>query len=170
MDKSATQEWKRRRLLDLGHGIPEHLRFVPVDFEAGESWWEKLRQNGFNEKRPAIVASTGVAMYLTREAVMAKLRNLAALATRSTLVMSYMLPLDLIAEEERPQLKAVQERAKMAGTPFLSFFRPEEIIRLAREAGFSSADSISTSELRYFDGRSDNLRPSSGESILVATT
>ena len=35
IDKPGPQAWKRQRLIELGFGIPEWLRFVPVDFEAG---------------------------------------------------------------------------------------------------------------------------------------
>src|SRR3954471_19472607 len=37
IDQPGTQAWKRQRLLDLGYGVPEFLRLVPVDFESGES-------------------------------------------------------------------------------------------------------------------------------------
>ena len=53
---------------------PDWLRLVPVDFEAGESWWDGSRPPGFDAGRPAVVASTGVSMYLTREANAATLR------------------------------------------------------------------------------------------------
>ena len=43
---------------------------------------------------PAVVASLGVSMYLTREANLATLRQLAALAPGSTLVMTFQPPLD----------------------------------------------------------------------------
>jgi methyltransferase (TIGR00027 family) len=35
IDQPGTQAWKHRRLIELGYGVPEWLRFVPVDFEAG---------------------------------------------------------------------------------------------------------------------------------------
>jgi hypothetical protein len=35
---TAPQAWKRQRLIELGYGIPEWLRLVPVDFEVGQSW------------------------------------------------------------------------------------------------------------------------------------
>jgi hypothetical protein len=38
----VAQAWKCQRLVELGFGIPERLQFVPVDFEAGGSWWERL--------------------------------------------------------------------------------------------------------------------------------
>ena len=74
------QAWKRQRLIELGFGIPEWLRFVPVDFEAGGSWRERLAAAGFDADEPAVVASTGVSMYLTRDANAATLSEVAALA------------------------------------------------------------------------------------------
>jgi O-methyltransferase involved in polyketide biosynthesis len=62
--------------------------------------------------------------------------------------------------------------AKTSGTPFVSFFTPAELVGMARDAGFAEARHVASRELaeRYFAGRSDGLRPSSGEDILVATT
>ena len=36
VDQPGPQAWKRQRLIDLGFGIPEWLRLVSVDFEAGQ--------------------------------------------------------------------------------------------------------------------------------------
>jgi methyltransferase (TIGR00027 family) len=171
VDQPGTQAWKRRRLAELGFREQDWLRFVPVDFEAGESWWAHLASAGFDARQRAVVASTGVSMYLTREANLATLRQIAHLAPGSTLAMTFTLPLDLVDAGERAQHEAVYERARAAGTPFLSFFRPEDMLALAREAGFSKAQHVSTADIvaRYFAGRSDGLRPSTGESFLVAT-
>src|SRR5438046_10146493 len=42
VDRPGPPAWKRQRLIDLGFGIPSYLRLVSVDFEAGETWWERL--------------------------------------------------------------------------------------------------------------------------------
>jgi methyltransferase (TIGR00027 family) len=172
VDQPATQEWKRKRLNEIGLGVAKNLKLVPVDFEAGESWLEKLKANGFEATKPAIITSTGVSMYLSLEANKATLREVASLAPGSTLAMTFTLPLDLIPPEERPQHEFVYERAKAAGTPFLSFFKPAEILALAREAGFRSVEHVSKEEIirRYFSGRTDGLQPASGEEYLVAST
>src|SRR5213592_3993040 len=64
VDQPGPQAWKRQRLIELGFGIPDWLRFVPVDFEAGGSWRDELATAGFDDSKPAIVVSTGVSMYL----------------------------------------------------------------------------------------------------------
>jgi len=172
VDRPATQEWKRRRLTQLGLGIADNLRLVPVDFEAGELWLEKLTAHGFDASKPAVIASTGVSMYLTMDANQATLRQIASLGTGSTLAMTFLLPLDLLDAVERPQHQMVYERAQAAGTPFISFFSPSEMLALAREAGFRAVQHVSRSEIiqRYFSSRTDGLRPASGEEFLVAST
>ncbi|KVN07960.1 MULTISPECIES: class I SAM-dependent methyltransferase [unclassified Burkholderia] len=173
IDQPGTQAWKRQRLIALGYGVPEWLRLVPVDFEASGAWRTQLSAAGFDDSRPAVVSSTGVSMYLTREAIADTLRQTATLAPGSTLAMTFLLPLELIDDPaERAQHAAVYERARAAGTPFVSFLSPPEMLALAREAGFREVRHVSTGDLvrRYFDGRPDGLRPSSGEAFLVAST
>lgn len=172
VDRPGPQVWKRQRLIELGFGIPEWLRLVPVDFEAGGSWRQRLVSAGFDAGRPAVVASTGVTMYLTREAVAATLREIAALAPGATLAMTFILPLELDEPEERPGRQAAEEGARASGTPFVSFFAPSEMLALARDAGFRESRHVSGATLaqRYFAGRTDGLRPSSAEELLVATT
>ena len=172
VDQPGTQAWKRRRLTDLGYGIPDWLHLVPVNFEEGTSWQHEAATAGFDAARPAVVASTGVSMYLTREANEATLRDLAALAPGSTVAMTFMLPLDLVDERDKPGMIISANGARSSGTPFVSFFAPGEFLDLARAAGFAGVRHVSGADLndRYFAGRADGLRMSTGEDFLVATT
>lgn len=173
VDEPATQAWKQGRLAELGLGVPPWLRFVPVDFERGEPWREKLTSAGFDAQRPAVVASTGVSMYLTKDAVESTLRAAASLAPGTTFVMSFMLPIELAEPSVRPGIEAAARGARANGTPWLSFFTPGELLALAREAGFAGVQHVSADELsaRYFSGRADGLRlPSHSEELLVAKT
>ena len=172
IDQAPMQEWKKRRLFELGLGVPPHLHFVPVNFEAGDAWWERLAASGFDPGRAAVVSSTGVSMYLTKEAIRATLGQAATLVHGSTIVMSFLLPIELNDPEIRPGVERAAAGAKANGTPWLSFFTPAEILALAREAGFGKVEHISASALaeRYFANRTDGLRPPrNSEELLVAT-
>jgi methyltransferase (TIGR00027 family) len=171
IDQPGPQKWKRQRLVDCGFGIPSFLRLVSVDFEAGEGWLERLTKAGFALTQPSVVASTGVSMYLTREAITTMLRQIATLAPGSTFAMSFMLPIEMAEAEIRPGIERAAAGARAAGTPFISFFRPEEMLTLAREAGFKEVRHVSAASLaeRYFAGRTDGLRPPyNSEELLVA--
>lgn len=172
VDRLGPQAWKRRRLDELGCGTPDWLCFVPVDFEASASWRDSLLAAGFDETKPAVVVSTGVSMYLSKEANMAGLRQVAALAPGSTLAMTFLLPLELADPGVRPALEMAEKGARASGTPFISFFRPAEILAMARDAGFGRAEHVSAEDLtqRYFAGRTDGLRPpANAEELLIAT-
>jgi methyltransferase (TIGR00027 family) len=171
VDQPGPQAWKRQRLEGLGFGVPSRLRLVPCDFEV-DSWRERLVTAGFDPRRPAVVASTGVSMYLTHETNLATLRQISALAPGSTLAMTYMLPMDLIDPAERTLREYAQRGAQASGTPFISFYSAEQIQDLALEAGFRAAGHTSAADLtgRYFRDRTDGLRPAGSEELLVATT
>ena len=172
VDQPGTQAWKRHRLVELGYGVPDWLHLVPVDFEASEDWLKKLAEAGFDAGRPAVIVSTGVTMYLTKDATAATLHQIAGLAPGSTLAMTFLLPTELLDDADRPGLRTSKDGAEAAGTPFISFYAPPEMLALAREAGFADARHVSGTLLaeRYFAERPDGLRPSSGEDLLLATT
>lgn len=171
IDQPDTLTWKQQRLIELGFGIPQWLHFVPVDFEVS-SWWEQLINAGFDTGKPAVVACTGVSLYLTKDAILATLRQIAILAPGSTLAMTFYLPMDLLDEEDKFLQQIAEKGAREAGTPFISFFTPQEILGLGQEAGFATIETASSSDLikSYFVGRTDNLIPASGEEFLIATT
>jgi methyltransferase (TIGR00027 family) len=171
VDQPGPQAWKRQRLDELGFGVPDSLRLVPVDFET-TSWWDGLLANGFDAAEPAVVASLGVSMYLTREATEATLRQSATLAPGSTLAMTFFLPLELVAPDEQEMHQATNAAAHASGTPFISYYTPDDILAMARDAGFTSATHVSAADYtqRYFADRTDGLRPFTTEELLVATT
>lgn len=173
VDQPDHQSWKRDRLLELGFGVPESLQLVPVDFEAGESWRERLADAGFDATRPAVVVSSGVSMYLTKKANVAAMRQVATLAAGSTFATTFILPFELADPEVRPGLEMAAKGAAANGTPFISLFTPTEMLALAGDAGFVEVRHVPAAELaeRYFAHRTDSLRPpNNAEELLVATT
>jgi methyltransferase (TIGR00027 family) len=172
VDRPGPQAWKRKRLIELGYGVPDWLRLVPVDFEGGEAWRDQLAAAGFDAAAPAVVASAGVSMYLTREANAATLREISSLGPGSAVVMTFMPPLELVDEEDRAVRQFSENGARASGTPFITFYTPDEVVALAREAGFKDARHVSAAMLNqwYFARRTDGLRTSSGEELLVATS
>jgi len=171
IDQPNTLAWKQERLVALGFPIPHYLHFVPVNFEVS-SWWEELLKAGFDLHQPAVVVCTGVTLYLTQEAITATLKQLAALAPHSKLAITFYLPIHLLDEEDQSMQEMAEKGAEAAGTPFVSFFAPAEIISLAHEAGLQDVHIQSTKDMeqRYFSGRADQLLPASGEVFLLATT
>lgn len=171
IDRFEPQEWKKQRLIELGFGIPDNLIFVPDDFDK-ESWWDKLLSYGFEPSQTSVIVSTGVSPYISKSATKDTLQNFANVAPGSKLAMSFLLPIDLIEEEDQMLMEISAKGAKASGTPFVSFYKPSEIIDLAKDVGFQKVEHVSVRDMRkrYFTGREDHLLPASGEEFLVATT
>jgi methyltransferase (TIGR00027 family) len=173
IDQPGTQQWKEQRLIELGMGVAPWLKLVPVDFEAGDNWWQRLSDAGFNRRKPAVVTSTGVSMYITKEATAATLKEVAKLALGSTFAMTFLLPIVLVDPEVRIGMEMSAKGAAANGTPFISFYKPDELVSMAQEAGFRHAQHIPSSVLaeRYFNNRTDGLRPPNhAEELLLAIT
>lgn len=170
IDKAETLAWKKQRLEELGYPIPSFLKFVSVDFEQRESWWDQLIAKGFDPSKPTIVSSLGVSMYLSIDSIKALLTQTTKLAPHSIFIMTFMLPLEHVAPEDRFGYERSLKGAQASGTPFISFFLPDEMLDLARECGFKKVTHTSTYQMRekYFANRTDGLRPSTGEEILLA--
>ncbi|WP_278552048.1 class I SAM-dependent methyltransferase [Elizabethkingia bruuniana] len=169
IDQPGTLIWKQKRLSETGFHVPENLHFVPVNFEKS-SWWEQLLKAGFNIHKPAVIACTGVTLYLTRSAIKETLQHMVSLAAGSVVAISFYLPVKLLEKEDQPMQEMANKGAQQSGTPFISFFSPEEVIAIAKESGLNNTDLVSTKDIKdlYFKNRTDGLSPASGEVFLLA--
>ena len=86
--------------------------------------------------------------------------------------MTFAPLLDLLDDQDRAARRFAEQGARASGTPWLSSFAPQDILAMARHAGFKDARHVSAAMLneRYFAARTDDLRTSPGEELLVATT
>jgi hypothetical protein len=86
------------------------------------------------------------------------------------LAMTFLLPPELVDDADRAGLQMAENGARAAGTPFISFYTPHEMLALARDAGYNGTRYAGASLAeRYFANRTDGPRRSSGQDLLVAT-
>lgn len=169
IDQPNTLAWKKEKLINNGYKILDNLHFVPVNFETS-SWWTELLNKGFDITQKAFVSCTGVTLYLTKEAIIDTLKKMILLASGSSIAIAFYLPLEQLDEEDKTLIEMSIKGAAASGTPFVSFFPVEEIVKLAEEIGFKEIKTISTKDMteKYFKDRADQLVPASGEFFLVA--
>jgi O-methyltransferase involved in polyketide biosynthesis len=86
--------------------------------------------------------------------------------------MTFQLTDDLLDEQDLAGRRAAMAGAQAAGTPFLSFYTPDRMQQMARDAGFVETRHVDAAQMnaRYFAGRHDGLATSRGEEMLVAQT
>lgn len=170
VDHPATQASKREALARAGISEPGHLTFVPVDFEK-QSLSDELRKAGFEMQRAAFFSWLGVVPYLHRAAIEATVRFIGSLPAGTRVVFDYSLPADALPFLHRFAHRWLARRVAVAGEPFRSHFRPEEIASLLQGAGFSNVVDLDGAAInsRYFSGRKDRLRVGGVGHLVCAT-
>jgi methyltransferase (TIGR00027 family) len=159
VDFPATQEWKRAKLAEAGITEPKNLTFVPLDFEH-HTLTEGLDEAGFDNTKRAFFGWLGVVPYLTMDAIRATLGTVGGLPLGSGVCFDYALDPETLSPLRRQVFDALAGRVAAAGEPFRTFFSPDELERVLREAGFSNVVHADAEYMnrRYFDGRADGLK------------
>lgn len=159
VDDPQLQQWKRKRIEELHFALPLNLRFVACDFET-TSLVEALAKSKFDAGGPAVLSWLGVTQYLTHEAIFETLRWAASLATGSEIVLTYVVPGE-IAEAQKNWLA-------QRGVRFETFFTPDEISSMLKQAGLIDVQQLTPEEAQkaYFEGRTDGLSASEVERLI----
>lgn len=169
VDQPESQEWKRRRLRELGVAIPSNLVFAPIDFER-QTLLAGLGAAGFDFSAPAILSWIGVTVLLSGAAIEATLKDVAALPPGSRIVFTYDLPhreLDLHGQAMRDFIAG---RAAGMGEPFLTLLEPSKIDELLTRLGFRDISHFGPDDAAdaYFKDRPE-VRFRSGQRLASAT-
>ena len=158
VDRPATQQWKRMLLQKAGLEVPSNAIHVEADF-VQEALIEDLQQAGFDPAQRAVFAWLGVVPYLQRSALEAALRDLAASAAYSVLLMDYCLPRTALPPYEQLEFDSMAARVAASGEPFQTWLEPEEVQTLLSRHGWQVRCDLGHDAIneRYFAGREDGL-------------
>ena len=169
VDHPASRAWKLERVGDLGLPLGDSQVFVPVDFEAGPLR-DALRAAGFDWGQPALFSWTGVAPYLTAQAIESTLCTTAGAAPGSEVVFSYRAEESVLDAVGREFIRIYAPLAASAGEPLQPGWPVVEIERLISRCGLKVVDHPARADLeqRYFADRTDGLRPYNVETLVTA--
>ncbi|HTX48364.1 MAG TPA: SAM-dependent methyltransferase [Caulobacteraceae bacterium] len=153
VDYPATQAWKRERLAAARLATPASLTFAPVDFER-QTLAEGLANAGFDPAAPTFFSWLGVAVYLTRSAVIETLAFVAQRPPGSEVVFDYGEPVSSYPPDQQPRQAARLARMAAIGEPWLTRFTPAELVDDLLGLGFDTLEDLGPAEIgRRFHGR-----------------
>ena len=169
VDHPASQAWKLERVRDLALPRCDAQVFVPADLETG-TLRDALRRAGFDEGRPALFSWTGVAPYLTAQAIESTLRVIAGAAAGSEVVFSYRAEESVLDDAGREFIQIFAPLAASVGEPVQPGWPAAKIEELVTRCGLTVIDHPARADIeqRYFAGRTDGLRPFTCETLVTA--
>ena len=116
--------------------------WVPVDFER-ERLADGLADAGHDPLRATFVTWLGVTPFLSRDAILATLRELPP----CWLGVGYVPPLDAWDERLRASVSWMPGKMAELGEPWLSLLTPQDLAGLLAEAGFSMLEDLGSEDV-----------------------
>lgn len=157
IDRSATQEFKRLRIHELGWKYPSHLRLVEADLSK-DSISEALTQSSYDKGLLSFFNWLGVTCYLPRSVVFSVLQTISASAPAGSRIVFDYLDTDLLIPEKSSQRsQEILMMAEQAGERIITFFDPETLKGDLAQVGFLLEENLNPSEINelYFKNRPD---------------
>lgn len=157
VDLPATQQAKIERVRRALGGTPDHVAYVPIDFNT--EGWEKLTSAGYDPRRESLFLWEGVTPYLTAEAVD---RTLAFVVRNSppgsAIVFDYIYRDTLTAKDKRAEIKRMERSKPFTGEGLSFGIDRGRIEEFLRERGFARIVDMTADDLhaRYFSGANRN--------------
>ena len=166
VDYPSTQQWKKRRIQELGVSFPTNLTFIPLDLEK-HTLSEVLRIGGYRADLPAFFSLLGVTQYLTETAVFEILQEVVRGEPGTEIVFEYVLIDSLLTEKNKKIVDMHKRNSAASGEPWLSQFDPGDLADRVKQLGFQSLSDFGPGEAKtaYFTGRTDLLAEQRGYEV-----
>ena len=124
VDHPATQEVKLKKLAAVFGSTPQHVTYVPIDFNE-QSLAQRLFESGYDERLKTLFIWQGVTQYLTPDAVDDTLRFVAEHSgPGSSIVFDYMYPSLLAGAPRHGEVRNMRRYRWLSGEQ-LAFGIPE---------------------------------------------
>jgi len=142
VDFPPTQEYKKKRVLEIMGSLPGHVTYVPIDFTK-EDLGTVLGKAGYDRTLKTIFVWEGVTFYIPEAAVDATLRFVAAnSAPGSRIVFDYFLASGLKAPN--PALKDVMKRLEAVREPLIFGLPDDDPEGFIGRRGLAIGSSVTT--------------------------
>jgi methyltransferase (TIGR00027 family) len=126
VDLPSVQEEKKKKLQKRFGHLPEHVTFLPIDFDT-QSLEAVFTRTAFDPGSPSVFAWEGVTQYLSEEAVRRTLAFVGTSAPGSILVFTYVLKSLIERHAGIPGADKMMDRVAKQGYPWLFGLEPESL-------------------------------------------
>ena len=147
VDHPDTQQAKCRNLRHVLGNLPNHVRFIPLDFNR-QGLEEIASASGFDGNRSTFYLWEGVTNYLTASAVEATFRAMRRLSRNSQVLFTYVDRAVLDPEISFPGKDRLRKTLQSAGEVWTFGFNPADLKDYLDRRGFRLVDDIGSVEYR----------------------
>jgi methyltransferase (TIGR00027 family) len=157
VDQEPTQQEKRRRLESIFGALPDHVSFVPIDFNA--ETLEKLYDYGYQKDQQTLFIWEGVTYYLTSEAVDSTLGFVVKNSREaSSIIFDYVYASALTATRKRGEIARMQRYQRFTGEGLTFGIEEGKVEQFLSSRGYIQIENLTSEDLKkaYFTGINRN--------------
>ena len=170
VDHPATQAVKLAKLREIFGDVPEHVTFVPVDFNT-QTLAKRLVESGYDESLKTLYIWQGVTQYLTPEAVDSTLAFVADhSAPGSSIIFDYVYPATLEDPAQHGEVKRMRRMRRVSGEGLVFGIPAGTVESFLQQRGFAQVHNADHTILHdtYFTGVNRSRRVADGYAIATA--
>lgn len=171
VDHPATQADKLAKLQTIFGKAPEHVTYVPIDFNT-QTLEGCLLRSGYDPKLKTLFIWQGVTMYLTGEAVDTTLDFVVKNAGKGSAIVFDYIYRSVLEAQNQSEVRGMRRYRFMTGEG-LTFGIPEGTVEMfLKERGFHHVKDINAADLEvaYFTGKNARRAVAGGYGIVIGKT
>jgi methyltransferase (TIGR00027 family) len=170
VDLPSVQEDKKKKLQKHFGRLPEHVTFIPIDFDS-QSLEAVLTGTAFDLSRPVVFVWEGVTQYLSEEAVRRTLAFVGKSAPGSILVFTYVLQSIIERRSDLPGADKLMDVVAKQNAPWLFGLEPSSVSSFLKPFHLHLIADVGNADYqaRYLKPLGRNLVVSECERIVQAT-
>ncbi|HET9913568.1 MAG TPA: SAM-dependent methyltransferase [Anaerolineales bacterium] len=168
VDHPATQSDKLAKLQTIFGKIPEHVTYVPVDFNT-RTLERCLLESGYDPRRKALFIWQGVTMYLSEDAVDTTLSFVVKHSAKGSAIVFDYIYRSVLDAQKRSEVKGMRRYRFMTGEG-LTFGIPDGMVEtFLKERGFRHVKDANAEDLKaaYFTGKNARRAVAGGYGIVI---
>jgi len=153
VDHPATQQAKISKLTKVLGSLPEHVTFVPIDFD--EETLQKLFDFGYSPQAKTLFIWEGVVHYITVEAVDQTLRFvLENSGSESSIIFDYVYASALTSVYKRAEITRMQRAKRYTGEGLVFGIEEGRVEEFLLARGYTQIQNVTSQDLErmYFTG------------------
>jgi len=153
VDHPATQRAKINKLTKVLGSLPEHVTFVPIDFN--EETLQKLFDFGYSRQAKTLFTWEGVVYYITAEAVDQTLKFvLENSGSGSSIIFDYVYASALTAVYKRAEITRMQRAKRYTGEGLVFGIEEGQLEEFLLARGYTQIQNVTSQDLErmYFTG------------------
>lgn len=158
VDHPNTQSFKILKVKEIFGSVPDHVVYVPVDFDT-QKLRERLLESGYSKSKKTLFIMEGLVMYIPPDAVDETLSFVVNNSGKGSAVIFDYVPQSVVDGTSDLEVgKNLHNHAKEYKEPLQFGIEEGRLENFLKERGFSSIESVTSEDYQkaYFEGKKRN--------------